>query len=79
MRLSRTANHVLKETVECRTWPGFPPEAVAIAANGVGDALVLMLRNGQFEPAIYAWLHQSRSLAKVANDFAELKTPKGRI
>ena len=40
-RLSRTANHVLRETSEARKWPTFPPDAVAIAGNGTGDYLIL--------------------------------------
>ena len=40
-RLSRTANHVVRETAEARKWPGFPPAAVAIASNGAGDYLIL--------------------------------------
>jgi hypothetical protein len=71
-RLSRTANHVLKETKVCQGWQGFPREAVAIAANGGGDTLVFMRSNGTFEPSVYVWSHEVRNLSKVANDFSEL-------
>jgi hypothetical protein len=72
-RLSRTTNHVLKETKACQGWPGFPPEAVAIAVNGGGDTLVLLRRNGEFERSVYAWSHETRSLSKVGSDFSEFK------
>ena len=36
-RLSRSANHILKETESCRGWARFPENAVAIAGNGAGD------------------------------------------
>ncbi len=73
-RLSRTANDILKETKACKDWPGFPPEAVAVADNGTGDALVFLQSNGKFGAAVYAWSHETRELCKVANDFSELKT-----
>jgi hypothetical protein len=72
-RLSRTANHILKETQSCREWPGFPSDALAIAGNGAGDQLVFLQRGGLFEPGVYAWSHETGDLSKVANDFAELK------
>ncbi len=71
-RLSRTANHVLKETEAFRNWQGFPQAALAIASNGAGDALVFVRRSGEFEPFVYAWSHETQSLSKVANDFSEL-------
>ena len=53
-RLSRTANHIVKETNVCRGWPGFPPEAVVVADNGTGDKLVFLRSGGEFEAAVYA-------------------------
>ena len=73
-RVSRTANHILRETAAFRSWQGFPSTTVAIASNGAGDALVLVQRGGAYEPLVYAWSHETRSLSKVANDFSELRT-----
>lgn len=49
-RLSRTANHIIKETSHLKSWPGFPEEAVAIAGNGSGDQLVLLKEGTSFGP-----------------------------
>ena len=73
-RLSRSANHILKETDSCRGWARFPEHAVAIAGNGAGDQLVLLKQNGVIAPEVYAWLHESGELKKVADDFSLLKT-----
>lgn len=72
-RLSRTTNHVLKETEQFRQWRGFPPNALSIASNGSGDCLLFLRQDGEFEPAVYAWSHETRELSRVASDFSELK------
>jgi hypothetical protein len=41
-RLKRTCNDVVRETQAASNWPEFPPDAVAIGANGSGDQLVLI-------------------------------------
>ena len=72
-RLSRSANHVLKETEVCCRWSRFPLDAVAIAGNGGGDHLVFIKRGGTFERSVFVWSHETGALEKVANDFAELE------
>jgi hypothetical protein len=72
-RLSRSANHILKETEVCRQWRGFPQDALAIAGNGAGDHLVFVRQGGTYEPAVYRWSHETGSLEKVADDFADLE------
>jgi len=72
-RLSRTANHVLKETNQCRGWHRFPEAAIAIAGNGTGDQLVFMKRGSAFDSAVYVWSHETGALAMVADDFSHLK------
>ena len=74
-RLSRTANHIIKETQSCRSWPSFPVSAWAIAGNGSGDQLVFLQQGNSFEPSVYIWSHESGLLLKVADDFSELNAP----
>jgi hypothetical protein len=40
-RAKRTAGHIVRETSEARSWPGFPSDAVAVADNGTGDRLIM--------------------------------------
>ena len=63
-RLSRTCNDIVSETLTARGWREFPPEAIAIGANGLGDYLVFLPLAGstvlQTEPFI--WLHETGEL-----------------
>lgn len=74
-RIARTANHILREAAVLRDWPGFPVGALAIAANGSGDRLVLVRGPTAFEPAIHLWSHETGTLEPVAQDFGELRRP----
>lgn len=71
--LSRTANHILKETEACLDWPGFPANALAIAGNGCGDQLVFLKEGNTFQSTVYRWSHETHDLQKVADDFSEIK------
>jgi len=74
-RLSRTADHVIKETKALFQWPRFPKHGLAIAGNGSGDQLVL-LRDGQdYAESVYHWSHETGVLTKVADAFSELGAP----
>ncbi len=70
-RLSRSANHIPRETEVCRGWDGFPDEAIAIAINGAGDRLVLVRRGRFFDPSIHLWRHGTDELIQVADEFPE--------
>lgn len=72
-RLSRTSNHILKETASAREWRGFPLHGIAIADNGSGDFLVLLQQGSSFVSQVYIWRHESASLSEAANDFSVLK------
>jgi hypothetical protein len=72
-RLSRTSNHILKETMSAREWRGFPPEGIAIAHNGSGDYLVLLQEGSTFLNQVFIWRHESASLSEAAHDFSALK------
>ena len=61
-RLSRTSNDIVRETASAREWHGFPAEAVAIAANGSGDRLVLLPTtpgSTALQPQPFIWLHET--------------------
>jgi hypothetical protein len=60
-RISRTANHIIRETAEARKWRGFPSGAIAVGANDMGELLVL-LRNSDL---IFVWYHETGELRPV--------------
>lgn len=72
-RLARTANHIIRETASLKAWPNFPANAVAIAANGSGDHLVLIHEGGVFSSLVFRWSHETGTIQKVAEDFHELE------
>jgi hypothetical protein len=72
-RLSRTCNHILKETQSAKGWLGFPQQALAIAENGSGDYLVFLKDGSSFSTQVFVWRHESASIYEIANDFRALK------
>jgi len=64
---------LVQETLERRSWPGFPEGAVALADNGLGDQLIMLREGDQFGPALYFWHHESAKLEWLAADFADLE------
>ena len=72
-RLSRTCNHIVNETESCKGFGNFPEEAVAIASNGLGDQMVLIKENGQFQSKVYLWLHESGELQELAATFNKIE------
>ena len=73
-RLSRTANHVVVETKSFSGFRSWPKNAVAIAENGTGDALVMLRDGDQIKPQVYYWCHEDGALEMVAEDFSSLAT-----
>jgi hypothetical protein len=74
-RIARTANHVVYETNQARSWPGFPAQGVAIADNGAGDKLVLLpsaYDAKRLGSAVLFWDHETRQTSFVADDFGKL-------
>jgi len=79
-RLKRTANDVVHETLEVRTWPSFPSTGVAIAHDGSANHLVLMpdAEDGtRLGDAVYRWDHEAQNLERVAEGFEELRRSRG--
>lgn len=75
-RIKRTCNDVVHETEYRRSWPGFPVNAFAIAANGYGDHLVFLRDDdnpGFLGRAVYEWSHETGTIHFVASDFVDLK------
>jgi hypothetical protein len=72
-RLKRTCIDIVRETKTASEWRGFPPEALAIGANGCGDKLVVLADPGsdRYADAVYWWDHETGDLNKVADDFSE--------
>ena len=69
-KLSRTCNDIVRETTAAREWKDFPPSAVAIGANGLGDLMLMAENDEQFGETIYAWQHETGQLHEVAPGFA---------
>ena len=58
--MRRSSNHLVREQADAREWPGFPADAISIAALD-GDQLVLT--RGEDDPKL--WLHETGELASV--------------
>lgn len=72
-RITRTCNDLTRETESMREWYGWPKNALAIGANGMGDAL-LLLRNGSvYDPQVYEWSHETEEIKLLADDFSQLE------
>jgi len=71
-RLARTCNDIVRETRVAAEWPGFPPHAVVIAANGSGDCVVFLRAGDEYGAAPCLWSHETRALARLADDFGVL-------
>ncbi len=70
--ISRTCNHIIKETKSAQEWATYHENAYAIAGNGTGDLLVIFREGSVFEPQVFLWCHEDGALITVAEDFAEL-------
>lgn len=72
-RLARTCNDIVRETSAMRSWTGWLDEAVCIAQNGTGDALIFLTVGDRCPETIYYWDHETGGTKIVANSFADLK------
>ena len=63
-----SASHLVTENQNARTWAGFPKGAVAIAANGEGDLLVLLAEGpvSRLSPQVNVWDHETRKCIPAA-------------
>lgn len=77
-RLSRSANHLVLETIGARSLEWFPQEAVCIASGDDGDRLVLLpLPNdpSTLAAAVHLWEFHGGRMCSVAQNFLELLVP----
>jgi len=76
-RIQRTCGSIDRETNTARSgWHGFPPDAVAIGANGCGDLLIMLPMQEHPESlqhAVYWWDHETGEVNHIADDFGELE------
>lgn len=76
-RIQRTCGSIDRETSTARKdCYGFPPEAVAIGANGGGDLLVLIPMPDHPETLQHSvcwWDHETGAIELVADDFSDLR------
>lgn len=63
---ARTTSHIIHETEFARGWAGFPEGAIAVAADGSGDRLIL--RAGS--DAIELWSHETGEVSAVEIDWS---------
>ncbi len=72
-RAHQPSGDVVSETLALRRNPLFPPGAVAIADNGLGDQLIFLRIGELLGPGCYFWHHQSGELSIIAEDFSSLE------
>lgn len=67
-RLARTSSRdMVRENQSLREWPGFPADALAIADNGIGDALVVLRGEASFGERLYFWEHELGDLTELGS------------
>jgi SMI1/KNR4 family protein SUKH-1 len=64
-RIARTANHVVRETVQARQRHGFPRDAVSIARDDYGNHLVLLAGSEK----VQLWDHETGLVRGVMVDW----------
>ncbi|MFC3151919.1 SMI1/KNR4 family protein [Litoribrevibacter euphylliae] len=71
-RISRTCNHIIKETESCKGFGNFLENALSIAGNGLGDQMVFIKESGEYQSTLYLWLHETGELQVLAASFSEI-------
>lgn len=72
-RISRTANHIFRETALWAQTAGWPPGALAIASDGMGNALIFLKIQGEYRDKIYRWDHETGHSVEVAAKFGDIE------
>lgn len=74
-KTSRSASHIIRETMMARRWRGFPPKGVPFATNGGGDLLIFLPRDrdsAELAPEVYIWHHENGTCDCIASSLSEL-------
>ncbi|MDH5573087.1 MAG: SMI1/KNR4 family protein [Gammaproteobacteria bacterium] len=73
-RIKRTCNSIVHETKNSQIYYRLPSNLIVIGNNGGGDELVYKVEvNGNINPAVYWFNHETEELEHAANDFSELR------
>ncbi|MDO4259580.1 MAG: SMI1/KNR4 family protein [Actinomycetaceae bacterium] len=73
-RAARTGVDIVRTQGECRSWDGFPSEAVAIGDDGSGNFLLLLPdEGGVLGETIYLWDHETGECEELAPDLPSLE------
>lgn len=75
-RISRTANHIVLETMEARSWHRFPQDSVSIGKDDLGNQIILrpkLFNKKKLKESIYLWHHENGKIKKVAKSINEIK------
>ena len=73
-RISRTCNHIVLETENMKKWNNFPKNAISIAADGTGNALVFLpklLSKKKLDSKVYEWNHETGKTQMVSKTFSK--------
>jgi len=74
-RISRTCNHIVKETHYARETHYFPDSGVVVGENGAGDYLIFLPddeKKGYIKTMFFIWLHETGEVKKVKNSLIDL-------
>ena len=75
-RISRTNNHILKETENSKEWSNYPVNAISIGENSCGDKLILYPEENnpqELSESIHVWWHETGNVEKLADSFEKLQ------
>jgi hypothetical protein len=71
-RISRSANHILRETKVALEWGGYPENGLCIGHNGSGDLLLFLNKDGKIDDKVYIWRHETGETEMIADDFSRI-------
>ena len=72
-RIKRTCNSIVHETKMARDHYRLPTDLIVIGNNGGGDVLVYKVqRNGDIDPTVYWFDHETEELVFAADEFSDL-------
>ncbi len=73
-RISRTCNHIIRETESMRKWHGWPADALAIGHDGSGNVLAFIEECAGFSPNVFVWDHEAGEMGRIADNFKDISS-----